>query len=339
MSEIRTFIEEEIAKPYPAEIDLLVQAILERSVNKGGVVAVLLYGSGLWQDPDKAGDDVMWDLHVLVDGYGDFDHSWLFAAAGNILPHNVLYIETQRDQGQVIKDGDSASVLRCKYNVMRMSQFQKHASGRCFTPQVWARFCQPCRLVYARDNNARAGVVSAVLGCIRTFLRQSMPFVDGRLVSWDDIWVAGFTQTYRDELRSESKNRPEQFIDASQDYFKRVLFLSILNRTVAARVNNLADDGSLDDEGDIDVVRFTYPLKQLSKARFRRNFLRPFRKFVAFARLAKALFTFENAVDYALWKIERHSGQKIILTKLQRRFPLIYGWPVIFSLYRRNILK
>ena len=34
-------------------------------------------------------------------------------------------------------------------------------------------------------------------------------------------------------------------------------------------------------------------------------------KFLSVARLAKAIFTFENGVDYVLWKVKRHSGVHI----------------------------
>ena len=40
-------------------------------------------------------------------------------------------------------------------------------------------------------------------------------------------------------------------------------------------------------------------------------------------RLLKAAFTFEGAMDYVAWKVERHSGVRIEVAPWQRRFPLL----------------
>lgn len=56
-------------------------------------------------------------------------------------------------------------------------------------------------------------------------------------------------------------------------------------------------------------------------------------------RLVKALFTFEGGLDYIAWKLERHSGEKIVIPDTVRRAPLIYLWGFFWGLYRRGIFK
>jgi hypothetical protein len=56
-------------------------------------------------------------------------------------------------------------------------------------------------------------------------------------------------------------------------------------------------------------------------------------------RLVKALFTFEGGLDYIAWKLERHSGESIVIPDKVRRAPLIYLWGFFWGLYRRGIFK
>ena len=57
------------------------------------------------------------------------------------------------------------------------------------------------------------------------------------------------------------------------------------------------------------------------------------------ARWLKALATFEGGLDYAIWKLERHSGVKVTLSERQRRWPWLYLWGELFRLYRSGALR
>ena len=56
-------------------------------------------------------------------------------------------------------------------------------------------------------------------------------------------------------------------------------------------------------------------------------------------RLIKSVFTFDDPVDYALWKVARHSGVSVTATERQKRYPLIFAWPLVWHLYRQGALK
>jgi hypothetical protein len=64
--------------------------------------------------------------------------------------------------------------------------------------------------------------------------------------------------------------------------------------------------------------------------------LRPLARTLAIGRLLKSAFTFGDWVPYAIWKMERHTGEAIELTARQREHPLIFGWPVIWKVYLRR---
>ena len=62
-------------------------------------------------------------------------------------------------------------------------------------------------------------------------------------------------------------------------------------------------------------------------------------KVLSTLRIIKAALTFDGALDYLLWKIKRHSGVYIEPTERQRRFPLVFAWPLLWRLYRRGAFR
>ena len=62
-------------------------------------------------------------------------------------------------------------------------------------------------------------------------------------------------------------------------------------------------------------------------------------KALSLARLVKGLATFDGAIDYIVWKLERHSGQHIEVPQRVRRRPWILVWTFAFDLWRRGIFR
>ncbi|MEM7294170.1 MAG: hypothetical protein AAF420_12355, partial [Pseudomonadota bacterium] len=62
-------------------------------------------------------------------------------------------------------------------------------------------------------------------------------------------------------------------------------------------------------------------------------------KLLSITRLVKALFTFEGGLDYIAWKLQRHSGEQIVIPEKVRRAPLIHMWGFFWGLYRRGVFK
>jgi hypothetical protein len=118
-------------------------------------------------------------------------------------------------------------------------------------------------------------------------------------------WQRGFEQTYRTELRPEGNARAEEIVAANAEFYREAALL--LQGTPAMRI---------------------------SWARARAA-----GKLLSLLRLAKAAFTFEGGADYAAWKIERHTGRKIIVSDWQRRHPLIAGILILPRLLRSRALR
>ena len=69
-------------------------------------------------------------------------------------------------------------------------------------------------------------------------------------------------------------------------------------------------------------------------------FLRRFvGKLLSTGRWFKAAATFEGGIDYAVWKLERHTGHKIEVSDKLRRRPWLYAWGEIIRLYRSGTLR
>ena len=62
-------------------------------------------------------------------------------------------------------------------------------------------------------------------------------------------------------------------------------------------------------------------------------------KILSVKRLFKAAFTFNEPLQYLLWKIERHSGHYIEPSPLQLKHPLLFSWPLLWKLYRLGAFR
>lgn len=275
----------------------------------GGVAAVLFYGSCL-----RLGDDEgkIVDLYLVVDSYRSAHGAGLGAVLNWVLPPNVFYLETPFAGRQV----------RAKYAVVSRRDFAAGAGGRWFHPYLWARFAQPCRLAWCRDEGAREAVVADLAGAARACVSEGLALV-GESFTADALWVALFKETYRSELRAEPPGRAAEIHAADAAHY----------RTLAAAL--LPGLGARPAEAG----RWAKPAGRKTGTGARWALRRVQGKLLSVARLAKAAFTFQGGVDYLLWKIQRHSGVTIVLTPWQHRHPLLASPVLFWRLYRRGAFR
>ena len=297
----------------PVRPEVLEMATAVCAGNKA-VKGVLFYGSGLWKE---LAEDTVLDFYLIVDSFKAYGAPVSHRFWGSILPPNVYYTEKQI-QGRT---------MRCKYAVMTYGQFNRACAGFAIAPSVWARFAQPCRLLCPRGKTAQAKLLTALENANSTFHRRTLPLLKAGSHSPETIWTVGLSETYKSELRSEKKGRNTSIYSAAPESFKArtELFSHKFPQVLVP-----APSGQYN------------PLVSQSKRMF--AFLnRPFRRYggklVTLLRLIKAPLTFDGAVDYIVWKIERHSGQKLEPTKFQRKHPLIGGWPLLFKALKNKMAR
>jgi hypothetical protein len=270
-----------------------------RARHADAALGVLFYGSCL-RKPETLLADSLLDFYLLVDDYKQAYRGSLMALANRVLPPNVFYLETQHE----------GATLRCKYAVISLAQFQSGVSADTDNVSLWARFSQQSRLVWSRDPQTIKPVAAACAEAALTMLSNALPLV-GNDASAERVWQRAFEETYRAELRSEGLSRAADLVGADQERY---------HRTHALARDLIGTGGS-----------------EACTAAWRRR--RRISKLLNLARLVKATFTFDGALDYVLWKVKRHSGIVLPVTDWQRRHPLLSAPVLAWRLYRLGAFR
>ena len=299
-SDLTALIAQELAHPVSPAVRTMADAVCAR--HPKAALAVLFYGSCL-RRPDSLLADSLLDFYLLVDDYRAAYAGALTGLANRILPPNVFYLEARHE----------GATLRCKYAVISLAQFQAGMSRATDNVSLWARFSQQSRLVWSRDPQVSQAVAGACAEAALTMLNNAAPLVE-KGAGADAIWRRAFEETYRAEVRSEGADRAAELVNADLERYRRVHALAV---------------GAIEERALDSAAACT--------AAWRRR--RRVSKLLNFARLAKATFTFDGALDYVLWKVRRHSGVVLPVTAWQRRHPLLSAPVLAWRLYRRGAFR
>ena len=290
-----------------AQRDKLLQAIRERYGN--GIVAILVYGSYL-----RGKRDTLLDFYVLLDSYSAMRSRWQATLAWLLSP-NVYQVCTGRPPEEV----------RAKYALMTLARFER-AMQHDFHSYFWARFAQPCGLLYCRDEASRGRLVCAIVQATRTFVSRVVPGLP-RDFTAEDLVREGLSMTYGCELRSEPPGHAEALFSHNAAYYRSMAEALV---TPGGAFHSAGRAGVFrNDTGPDDIKRSarSWWLRRLQG------------KLLSVLRVVKAALTFDGGFDYLLWKIGRHSGIYLEPTQRQRRHPLLFGWPLLWRLYRRGAFR
>ncbi len=274
--------------------------------------AIVLYGSCLQkQDPT----DGLADFYVLVDDYEQlYPKRWL-SLANQWLPPNVFYHETETRAGR----------LRAKVAVLSTQAFLT-GNRDAFHSYFWARFAQPCRILYTRDQTSLDHCHQALAFAVLKFLTETLPALPDRAMTAAELWQHGLALTYAAELRAERGERVQQLTDSNQAYYQDVTALA-----APCLPEQLSHENDL------------YRAKQPDRHRWLPGFKWRIRRWqgllLSILRLAKAVFTFAGGVDYIAWKIERHTGEKVVVTEKLRNYPIVFGLITLWRLKRRGLVN
>lgn len=276
--------------------------------------AVILYGSCLHSACSL--DEGIVDLYVIVDSYHKAYPERYLAKLNTWLAPNVFYLEVPHQE----------RTLRAKYAVISTRDFE-HGAQVWFHPYIWARFAQPSRLLDCRDDSVRERIYAALAHSVVTFLKSGVPALDASILDVEEIWTRCLMLTYAAELRAERETRARHLAQAN---------LSALTRLTEAATPMLTGILEKLDNGKYRCL--TNPATQRQTLWLWR--LRRWQgRILSILRLSKATLTFNNSVEYAAWKIERHSGVRVEITPMLRRHPILWGLKVAWQLLRRGVLR
>jgi hypothetical protein len=325
--DLEELVRAELLQPAPTAAVQLTDEILRR--HGSAIAAVLFYGSCLRR---RTSEGVL-DFYVLVDTYRDAYRSRLLAWANAALPPNVFYLEIESELGP----------LRCKYAVISLTDFERGARPGGLRSGIWARFCQPALAVHLRDATTREAVVAAVARSTVTAVARTLyelptstlselPNQNGSTqengstrFTTAALWQQVLLGTYSAELRPEAPATIRSLYEADPERYDRAA------RAVLAKMGaDVRVEGT-----EIEAI-----LPTNSKAWTRRGWsrLRVLAKLIYFVQLLKSAATFGDWLPYVLWKLERHTGKKIVPSERQRRYPYLFGWPLLLKvLWQRDL--
>ena len=284
---LRSLVAEELSQPVDPRVAAMAAAIAAKYGDASR--AVLFYGSCL---RERQLDGLMLDFYLIVSDYdAAYGRGWL-ARANALIPPNVFPFHH--------------GSLAAKYAVLSEADFHRLNGPETANVSVWARFAQPSRLGWARDDAASSRAIDAVTRAAPTLLGAAMPFAAGG----DDLgpWRQAFALTYSAELRAERKGRSGSIVDPDPDRYRRFLAPAL-----AAIVPGAA------------------------RASWRRRRIEG--KMLSVVRLAKASATYAGGADYIVWKINRHAGTAIELKPWQRRHPLLAAISLLPRLLRSGAVR
>ena len=274
------------------------------------VAAILFYGS-CRRTGDLSG---LIDLYVLHDGHRRFHGRILPALLNRILPPNVLFLTVPHGPDRI----------RAKVAMLSRRQFARRMRPGSLDTTLWARFSQPATLLHARDPATRRWLETTLAAGLRTAGLWALR------LGPDDATPAGywhglFAHTYGAELRPEGRDRPAQVYEADSGWFDAGLALTLAG---------LGMDPAPDAAGML------HPdLPHRRRWRMAWTMMRVLGRLRNILRLVKAGLTVENGADYLVWKIERHSGRALVLSRWQRRHPVLAAPAVLWRLRRSGAIR
>ena len=299
----------ECSRIVPEDFHVFVGALQEQYGES--LQAVLLYGSCL-HNYDLENSVV--DLYVVVDEYEVAYTKFYLSLLNRCVPPNVFYLELPYEE----------ITLRCKYGVISLKDFSDGAST-WFHSYIWGRFSQPTRILFSRNTDIRNELHLMLAQATITFLRSTVPALGRSIVDSETIWTRGLALSYDAELRPEQKTRPRQLTHLNMgDYIRLTSYAA----TSLANLEALPHD------------RYNCNISENDcRQALRRWRLRAWQgRLLSIMRLAKAVFTFRDCVDYAAWKIERHTGIQMEVTPRLQRHPILFGWAVLWRLIRQGVM-
>jgi hypothetical protein len=281
-------------------------------------LAVLHYGSraqGRARRPDSA-----FDFFVVVTRYdaayraaatllGASCRPRLAGALARLLPPNALSVRSPAPDGE----------REAKCLIISLDDFRRECSARARDHFVQARVIQTVQLAWAREPAGAEPVLDSIRHARdRTFEWARVflpPLFD--LPTYCRTLIA---VSFRNELRAERPDHPDVLYAAQRELLHRIY------RPVLAR---LRPGGVVRSEG---AAWRQQPVRWWHRSRVRLHFVRS--QIRTTGRLLKHPFLYDDWLGYLLRKIDRSTGQTMVLTARERRHPLIFLWPRVVRYLR-----
>lgn len=304
------FLKEQLISELTTEVSPEILQFVEKIVQDFPFqpVAVLFYGSNLRTN----NLDGILDFYIITEKKSDYPAGAGVKLLNRILPPYVYYQEE--------KSGNK--ILRAKIACISYEQLLKKSFLHSYDTTIWARFCQPTRLVWVRDPQKADDILDFLRNCLITAASWAA-LLGPQKATKEEFWHSLFAHTYHAELRVEKKKRSHHILEGYEARYGKILL------AVWAQINL-----KFIMRGEEITPHLTD--KSRIKARKKWHFITKLGKIFNFLRLLKAASSFKGGMGYLLWKIKRHTGKEIMLSDFEKKHPLI---TLPFILWKFRSLK
>ncbi len=304
------------ADQIPPEVRDIV-LLLEEACGRN-IVGVIFFGSRLVGT--SPGEASAADLVVVVENYLFFyesigsrlpaaRHSGIMAALNRTLPPNIIYLN---DPGGLRAGAKCFIVSEGDLGLGLSADARDHFFR--------GRLAQRVHIVYARSEKDRQALDTRIDAARHLTLSWVPLYIDGPFGVLD-YCRRMMEISYYAEIRPEARSRVREVTDAQMSFF-RLVYGRVLQTGVR--------DGRLVQDGEL----YRLAKKPGWRERWRAGHFFRRSKARATLRWFKYMLTFDDWLDYIVRKIERRSGERIELTRAERRFPVILLWPKVFRVMR-----
>jgi len=218
-----------------------------------------------------------------------------------------------------------AEGVHVKAAVVRRDTWRRETSARRRDHFCIGRLCQPTRVLYARDEDARRLLLEGLVFAHRETWHWSRPWLPPTFDA-NAYGLSALSTSMRWEVRPEPAGRADALWQAQREI--QIPVFEELLRELEARGEIAPVPGR---PGSLAATR---PLGRAPRARvhtyFRRSIVH------ATARWLKHVVTFEGWLDYIVRKASRHTGEPITLSERERRWPWIFAWGRFFRYLRHK---
>jgi hypothetical protein len=300
----------------PAGADWYDLAGLLRNRHPAGVRAIIGYGS--WYADGLRKPTSFPDAYLVVDGYDGFyrhaSHAWW----NRVLPPNVYYVWA---------DEDDARRLRGKYNVISAGDLEHECGPRLRDVYNAGRLTKIVWLAWARDDGARAEVVSRLVSAHLVLAPMALAFLPPHFHR-DQFSLELLALSFRGEARLEGWERVRTLHAAYRAHYEPV-HEALLDAFGAATGLIECADGDPARRRKVDSPEWD-SLAAATRGLLRRSRLR------GYFRWPRIVLTEPNLLDLAVNEAERKAGVRVHVTSRLRRHPLLYGLPEFLRVLRER---
>jgi len=218
--------------------------------------------------------------------------------------------------------------IHVKAAVLRYDTYRRETSGHRRDHFCIGRLFQPTRLLHARDETARQGILEGLVEAHRETWVWSRPWLPERFDA-EAYGRSALRTSMRWEVRPEPAGRADTLWEAQRPL--QLPVFEVLLEELASRGELAPFPGAAEEWAPTRPVGARERLSL--ELYFRRSIVR------STSRWLKHTVTFEGWLDYIVRKASRHSGEPIELTERERRWPLVFLWGRVFRYLRSRNRK